>query len=66
MSKKQVDVIEPLAKTAAISLPTITPLAKDWEIQAVLLINKPSQLVDTASYNLVAYDNNEEIIGKAK
>jgi hypothetical protein len=66
LSKKQLDSSPPIFKETRFSLSRFSPLAKNWEIQAVMFVNKPAQLTDTSVYTLLAYDNNEEIIGTAK
>jgi hypothetical protein len=64
--KKENGSFVPTLKEPSILLSKFSPLAVNWEIQAVMFVNKPTQFTDTSVRTLLAYDNNEEIIGKAK
>lgn len=67
-STNQENFFTPVAKTKEknISLLKLTSLAKNWEIQAVLIINKPTQLTKDITYTLFAYNEDGEEVGKAK
>lgn len=65
MSKQELQLASP-ARAQSIVLSHITPLSKNWEIHAVVLINKPNHLPDNIEVTLSAYDSKEKVVGTAK
>lgn len=65
LSRKDANSPTPAKQEVNILLASFTSLAKDWNIQAVVLRNKSKQF-KTVPYTLFAYGANDELIGEAK